>query len=244
MKIIKRKYAKQLGLQFYFTGKPCPSGHKSKRYVSNASCWKCHPRKSDLDIKTWQNYLDSKRIRTSRCRAKLRQRVLNILGACCIVCGNSDSRVLQTDHRYGGGRLEYKNLGTYKVLHEILLEPQNYQLLCANCNCIKAIENKEFGSNIINDAPKDVIRWRRASRNLRQKVFNLLGHRCFKCGNGDKRCLQIDHLLGGGGAEFRLLGWKGVCRNALKNPDYYQILCANCNWIKRYINKEVAYADL
>ena len=41
-KIISRKEAIQQGLKFYFTGKPCKSGHTSERYTSNGRCRECH----------------------------------------------------------------------------------------------------------------------------------------------------------------------------------------------------------
>ena len=45
MKIISRKEAKEQGLKYYFTGKPCGRGHIVKRSVSNYKCWQC--RKED-----------------------------------------------------------------------------------------------------------------------------------------------------------------------------------------------------
>lgn len=39
--IIPRKKAKEIGLQFYFTGKPCKYGHISERYVRNGLCVHC-----------------------------------------------------------------------------------------------------------------------------------------------------------------------------------------------------------
>ena len=41
MEIISRKKAKELGLQFYYTGKMCCKGHDSKRYVSDYKCVEC-----------------------------------------------------------------------------------------------------------------------------------------------------------------------------------------------------------
>jgi len=59
----------------------------------------------------------------------------------------------------------------------------------------------------------------------------------------DLRCLQIDHKYGGGTKEMR---WFGSNTNMVF---YYtrhldeaeinlQVLCANCNWVKKHRNKE------
>lgn len=42
MIIISRKEAKQKGLKYYFTGKPCKKGHMSKRYIKNSCCYECN----------------------------------------------------------------------------------------------------------------------------------------------------------------------------------------------------------
>lgn len=41
MQIITRKEAISKSLKFYFTGKPCVNGHKSKRYSKSGKCYKC-----------------------------------------------------------------------------------------------------------------------------------------------------------------------------------------------------------
>ncbi len=41
MEILTRKQAKALGLKFYFTGKFCKYGHKSKRNTNNGHCLMC-----------------------------------------------------------------------------------------------------------------------------------------------------------------------------------------------------------
>ena len=82
---------------------------------------------------------------------------------------------------------------------------------------------------------------RNYSERLRQEVFSLLGGaKCSRCGFSDIRALQIDHINGRGAyKERRRLGGPRFYRQIIK--DYqngkkgdYQILCANCNWIKRH----------
>lgn len=66
----------------------------------------------------------------------------------------------------------------------------------------------------------------------------MLGNKCNRCGFDDRRALQIDHVNGGGCTERNAIGQVGVLVRALKHPDLYQLLCANCNWIKRDENGE------
>lgn len=71
---------------------------------------------------------------------------------------------------------------------------------------------------------------------LRLQVVAKLGGSCVRCGFSDWRALQVDHVNGGG---------KGDRANAKTYERFYvivladklglyQLLCANCNWIKRY----------
>lgn len=63
----------------------------------------------------------------------------------------------------------------------------------------------------------------------------------------DIRALSIDHINGGGGKHRRLLfgenkkGGRSFYRWLQDNkyPDGYQVLCMNCQWIKRNENKEL-----
>lgn len=75
----------------------------------------------------------------------------------------------------------------------------------------------------------------------REKLGSLLGSKCVKCGFDDVRALQIDHVFGGGSIEFKGKTAAQKIRLIEKNPERYQLLCANCNWIKRYENNELPY---
>lgn len=82
---------------------------------------------------------------------------------------------------------------------------------------------------------------------LRKKAIEILGGKCsnpYKLDHGDfeseSRCLQIDHINGGGGKELKEIGSRGIINKILKGEtEGYQLLCANCNWLKRYKNKEL-----
>ena len=73
---------------------------------------------------------------------------------------------------------------------------------------------------------------------LRKEILKAFGGRCAKCGFADSRALQLDHI-GGGGRRMRISkGQHGVYRYALKYRDKFQLLCANCNSIKKFENGE------
>jgi hypothetical protein len=77
----------------------------------------------------------------------------------------------------------------------------------------------------------------------RQEVFDLLGHKCVRCGFDDIRALQIDHINGDGRKEARaerhhISYYDRVIAEIKAGSKKYQILCANCNWIKRHENGE------
>lgn len=80
-------------------------------------------------------------------------------------------------------------------------------------------------------------------RNLRKSAIAALGNKCNRCDFSDYRALQIDHVNGGGSKERKERDYRGsfhkhVIESVLKKENKYQLLCANCNWIKRFENNE------
>lgn len=83
---------------------------------------------------------------------------------------------------------------------------------------------------------------REYNKRMRDAVFAILGNLCKRCGFTDERALQIDHVHGGGCKEKRNMTvnyYKMVLQKLLAKSSDYQILCANCNWIKKRENNEV-----
>jgi len=87
-----------------------------------------------------------------------------------------------------------------------------------------------------------VCEWQRQRRGeLREKIFDLLGRVCCKCGFADIRALQFDHRNGDGYLDrdfSRHCGTILYFKKILANIESFQVLCANCNWIKRIENDE------
>jgi len=77
-----------------------------------------------------------------------------------------------------------------------------------------------------------------ATRQLRQNALDVLGNQCCRCGFDNWKALQIDHVNGGGHQERKKLGEYKMYKRVLQFSEDYQLLCANCNWIKRVDNGE------
>ncbi len=118
-------------------------------------------------------------------------------------------------------------------MHKILSEKQRQGLR----NAVKKYYSKE-----VNKRRRNFNRSRNI-QNTRKTVLDVMGGKCVLCNFSDYRALQIDHILGDGhterGAQLQQVKYlKNVARSFTSNQGRYQLLCANCNWIKRHRNKE------
>ena len=167
---------------------------------------------------------------------KARSRALEALGGICVHCGFMDDRALQIDHIFGGGKIELIDISNPQAVYRKIANGaiEGYQILCANCNWIKRVENQEV-INPINPLSRTTV-W---CRNMRTKAIEVLGGKCEDCSFCDPRALQIDHVNGDGAEERRTSDRGTVVKNiANGETEGYQLLCANCNWIKRHENNE------
>lgn len=82
----------------------------------------------------------------------------------------------------------------------------------------------------------------RQQKESRIELVALLGGRCVRCGYAsDVRALCVDHVRGGGTAEGKRYGWtryRVIIKKVLAGSSEYQVLCANCNQIKKIEAKE------
>ena len=76
-------------------------------------------------------------------RRAVRRGMIAKMGGKCIICGFDDWRALQLDHIKGGGYKGKANQLVYREILDAKVIPNDYQLLCANCNWIKRYENNE-----------------------------------------------------------------------------------------------------
>jgi hypothetical protein len=85
--------------------------------------------------------------RSKEWRDRRRKIIIDLLGGVCVVCGFDDQRALQFDHIHGNGIQDRKQMSTQHyltyVLNSVMARQGKFQLLCANCNWIKRVENHE-----------------------------------------------------------------------------------------------------
>lgn len=84
---------------------------------------------------------------------------------------------------------------------------------------------------------------KKKNRDIRRKVLELLGGKCVHCGFSNPRALQIDHIQNNGAIERKNCKVEQLYRKILKmnKKDWeteYQLLCANCNYIKKFMFEE------
>lgn len=79
----------------------------------------------------------------------------------------------------------------------------------------------------------------------RIELIKIMGNKCILCGFSDWRALQVDHINGNGKQEILKYQSKNIRKyyekvkeSVINNKKEYQLICANCNWIKRSENNE------
>ena len=84
---------------------------------------------------------DKHNARSKAYKARLRDQVLEAYGRTCVCCGEQRSEFLAVDHINGGGTQMRKNgYSSTAKIHLFLIQnnfPDDYRLLCHNCNCAR-----------------------------------------------------------------------------------------------------------
>ena len=122
------------------------------------------------------------------------------------------------------------------------------EINCRHCNSTLILGSnwstvhKNNWSYICNECCNRLERERR--KYLKDRAFSILGNRCNNPFNHDHpewcndiRILQIDHIVPCGklGRTYNNIS---LYKMVIENPKDYQLLCPNCNWLKRIINGE------
>lgn len=120
-------------------------------------------------------------------------------------------------------------------------KPKTSGLYCSD-ECRRKQIHSYSMSWLKNNRPLDRQRTNACRIRMRTMVISILGGRCVECGIDDYRCLNIDHVKGGGTKERKFLSerqfYSKVLESVVAGKHEYQLLCANHNAIKRYEQNE------
>jgi hypothetical protein len=122
-------------------------------------------------------------------------------------------------------------MSTQNLYKMLALTPLQFEELKRTLNIDSSIQTIQERHDIV------------MKRNLRIEAIRKLGGRCSRCGYSDYRALQFDHVNGNGSSESTNTAafLRKVVVGAGKD---FQLLCANCNSIKRCERGEGCRSDL
>jgi hypothetical protein len=139
-----------LKLRGQATRKTCsPECHEKLKHINKLKGNKAYRDRNKDSLNAQSRDYREKNLETQRRRVRkslqnIREKIVELLGSKCAVCGFNDPRALEIDHVNDNGNKERKIYSTYAyykhILEEILSGSKDYQLLCANHNAIKRYE--------------------------------------------------------------------------------------------------------
>lgn len=163
----------------------------------------------------------------------------------CALCGENRIYALVIDHIAGGGCEQQRKVGniySWLIKHSF---PDGYLVLCQNHNKLKAKYNNEYHGKL--KTPEQ----QKKEDDLKWNVFSVYSDSvipyCKVCNETNLDCLELDHINGDGFKEKQKSGkriggyelYSKLKRDGFPDRDKYQVLCSNCNLVKRTENKEV-----
>ena len=211
----------------------CSSKQKDKHKirVDNGLCIRCDncviPGK-----KYCAQHIKERNIYDIQIRRKIKLTVFKHYGNKCSMCGINDLNLLTIDHINNDGKEHRKRCGASNYIYRDIIKnhfPPDLRLLCWKCQKIAYLKSILCHSDNINS-----IYQRRYYTKLKLRAMIVCGGpKCLHCGETDIRTLEFDHIYGGGGKHHESLkNTKEMYMYALKHPEKFQILCANCNHLK------------
>lgn len=116
--------------------KPIVTCHPMEKHHAHGLCVNCYQKQHQPYVKYNKKY-----------RQRNKEKLFALFGARCNFCGFSDIRALQLDHihrsKFPRGHTFRSGAALYAAILRGQFNLNEFQLLCANCNWIKKIEEKE-----------------------------------------------------------------------------------------------------
>lgn len=122
---------------------PYKDPERKKEYMKKY----CQIHKEEIRLKARKYRLEHKEIMNRRSRKHYREfkkKLMEKLGGKCVYCGCTNIQALEINHINGGGHLENKRKGCYRIFREILdgIYPYPIELTCKVCNAVHYLKLK------------------------------------------------------------------------------------------------------
>jgi hypothetical protein len=178
-------------------------------------------------------------------KREIKNELFKILGGSkCIYCSESREEALNFDHIENNGYQDYVKkfhnhaevMRAYYVNNPDIAR-KSLQVLCGNCNLIRRFEHERFGFKINSE-----------TKVYKDKIFQIFDNRCSKCGFNNISCLTLDHRKGEGRKErksrfggYYIRFYKYYSEHPEEAKQNLELLCFNCNLVKKHLNGENTY---
>lgn len=213
------------------------------------------------EIKPWNKGLTAKddiriKINTDKAHASLRKKYKNDKNYRDLQVKNCKEMAVKAG-LVNRNRLKgktYEELYGFEKANEIKnkIRSKNYVLGETKCRICDVILTKDNTAEYLRKRKEKICikcRNKLSTKNRKkkliqyyEKIFKILGTKCIKCGFENPRALQVDHINRSGNYQRTVKFNKNLYKyykyiselSAEELKNNYQVLCANCNWIKRH----------
>ena len=206
--------------------------------IERANQWnQSHKERHSMNTKTYrQKHIGEVKKRLHNYNQRIKYAVISHYSPSlnCVNCSVDNIHVLTVHHINNDGARDRILRGLGSAFYRSLIKegfPKGYEILCMNCNYLKKhVKRRKIAYVVI-------------------KHYSNNSMVCAQCGCSNLSVLTIDHIHGMGRKHVHSLGFGGggdrfyywLKRN--NYPEGYQVLCFNCQFIKRAFNREVRQHD-
>jgi len=203
---------------------------------------------------------DNADLLSQKARAKrdaITEKVFDLLGDKCVLCGISDRDVLTVDHVNGDGNSDRKTTASQSLKRKLVRgerDPSEFRILCHSCQISAYVRNPHhhYKNGVVNtkscsaclqvrphslvtdgicspcQTTRDLV--------LKKECFDIMGSKCSNCPQTDMSKLCLDHINNNGGRKRKLHRsgvdlYRKILRGQLSS-DSFALLCFNCNYLK------------
>ena len=224
--------------------------YRKQRWIKIKSDPDLHKKHNETTLKATRKLMNDpekrqkKYLQAKQTKRTVKNQLFEILGGKhCRDCNEKREEVLSFDHLNNDGYEDRKKfykhpdvMRAYYVNNPDLAK-KTLQVLCGNCNLIKRLIHNRTGFKI---NPETKV--------YKDKLYQIFDNRCSGCGFNNIGCLTLDHKNGKGRQErksrfggYYIRFYKYYSEHPEEAKQNLELLCFNCNLVKKHLNGENTY---